>query len=282
MVKFGIRVEVETILPKAFTIQNFPNVAQAVQDMALMANAMWKDYALGVTPLPDGTSIQSRNGRYAESIQTRKTGPFSAETFSDSPYAKTLEDGGTRDLKKMLDTSLKVRVSKAGKRYLIIPFQWGTPGTTGFGRNVMPKSIYLTVRQNRDGPRNPKFLWSRTTGMTTRVSGTGAWDPKTHAPLEVPQRKYLWGDRLSADQIAGAGVFGSAAKRMQGMVKFQSERGGNKDTQYLTFRAMTEDSTGWKAVIKPRHVARAVADFMRPRAEEIIRQAVLADLGAFR
>lgn len=279
MAKFGIKVEFDTMLPSAFTQQNFPNVAQAVQDVTLMANAMWKDFALGVSPLPDGTRIQARSGRYAESIHTKQIGPFSAETFSDSPYAHTLEEGGTRDLKKMLDTSLKVRVSKKGKRYLIIPFQWGTPGTSGFGQNVMPQSIYLTVRQNRDGPKNPKFLWSRTTDMTTRVSGTGAWDPKTRAPLEVPQRKYLWGDRLKADQIARAGVFGDIAKRMQGMVKFQSNRGGNKDTQYLTFRAMTEDSQGWIAVIKPRHVARAVADLMRPKAEEIIRRALIVDLG---
>lgn len=272
-VKFGIAVQMSEPVGFGFDRRSLPNLARAVQKITAAAQARWQAYA-GGAPLPDGTTISARSGGYLKSIQSRELGEFESEVFSDSPYALSIEEGmPARDLKKMLDTSLKVRVSKDGKRYLIIPFRWGTPGAVGFGRNVMPEAVHVLGQA---------MTPSRVIGMTTRASGTGAWDPKTRAPFQVPQRKYLWGDRLKHEQLADAGVFGQAAKRMAGMVKFQNpsgETGGAKHSQYLTFRVMTEDSRGWLAPATPgKHPARAVADQFRPLAEKAFSEALAADV----
>ena len=119
--------------------------------------------------------------------------------------------------------------------------------------------------------------------MGERVSGTGAWDIKTRAPLKVAQRKYFWGDRLKTEQIEGAGLTREAARRFAGMVKFQVKdaKGKGKDTQYMTFRVMTEDSPGWIVPAQPgKHIARDVAAMASDRARSIIEQAVIADIRA--
>lgn len=272
--RFQISVQLAEPVGYGFTRGTLPNLATALTAITSAAQAQWQSYA-GGAPLPDGTTIGSRSGGYLRSIQTRDLGEFSTEVYSDSPYAQGIEEGvAAHDMKKMLDTSIKVRLSKEGKRYLIIPFRWGTPGTTGFGRNVMPDVIHALGQAMKP---------SHVTGMTERVSGTGAWDIKTQAPLKVPQRKYLWGDRLTGDQISGAGVFGPMAKRMAGMVKFQNQTGekGGKHSQYLTFRVMVEGSPGWLAPATPgKHPARAVADQFRPLAEQAFQAAIAEDLRA--
>lgn len=117
---------------------SFPTLAQAVAALANAAHQQWKRYAQG-EPLPNGQVIGLRSGHYHESIQLEQTGDYAWRVISRLAYADVIERGSpARDLKKILDSSLKVRRSKDGKRYLIIPFRWGTPETAGFGRNVMP------------------------------------------------------------------------------------------------------------------------------------------------
>lgn len=273
--RFVIAVQLAEPVGIGFTRKDLPNLAQAIQAITAAARAQWMAYA-GGAPLPDGTTIGTRSGRYLKSIQQRDLGDFETEVFSDSPYAKGIEDGiPARDLKKMLDTSMKVRVSKDGKRYLIIPFRWGTPGAVGMGRNVMPEAVHAMAMT---------MTPSRVTAQGDRVSGTGAWDVKTRAPFKVAQRAYLWGDRLKKEQLAEAGVFGQAARRMAGMVRFQNAaggKGGAKHTQYLTFRVMSENSRGWLVPAIPgRHPARAVADQFRPIAEQAFQRALAADVRA--
>jgi hypothetical protein len=252
--------------------EDLPNLSSAVEGVAAHAQGMWRGYA-GGSPLPDGSTIQARSGRYLDSIQILRTGPFSAETYSDLPYARIIEEGApARDLKKMLDTSMKVRMSKQGKRYLIVPFRWGIPGTKTFGRNVMPEAVHEFAKA-----MDP----SRVIGIGTRESGNGSWDVNTRAPMRVAQRVYMWGGRLKEAQVNQAGVFGTAAKRMAGMVKFQNPGEGSRHTQYLTFRVMVEGGRGWIAsAIAGKHPARTVADKMRPVAEKIFSEALAADVRA--
>lgn len=266
-------VSVELFIPFSLLpleADNLPNLSSAVEAVAAHAQGMWRGYAAG-SPLPDGTVINSRSGRYLGSILTRRNGPFAAEVYSDLPYAKSVEEGTpARDLKKMLDTSFKVRMSKQGKRYLIIPFRWGTPGTKTFGNNVMPEAIHEAAKEMEA---------SRVKGSGFRESATGAWSVKTRAPIKIGQRAYQWGGRLNKDQISQAGVFGAAAKRMAGMVKFQNPSGGgSKHTQYLTFRVMVEGSPGWMAkAIAGKHPARTVSEKMLPVAQNIFEAALAKD-----
>lgn len=269
----GVRfnVSIELFMPMAMYEAGpnaLPNLASAVNAVSLMAQDKWRTYAKG-----DKLGIGFQTGRYHDSIQVREMGKFAAEVYSDLPYAQAIETGvPARDMKIMLDTSMKVRMSKAGKRYLIIPFRWGTPGTKTYGGNVMPSNAVHEVAQ--------AMTASRTKGTEARISGNGAWDIKTRAPFKVEQRIYAWGSRLTKDQINQAGTFGTLAKRMAGMVKFQNlTRGGSKDTEYMTFRVMVEGSSGWIAkAIAGKYPARTVADEMRPLAKQIFEQALSEDM----
>lgn len=171
----------------------------------------------------------------------------------------------------MLDSSLKVRISKTGKRYLIIPFRHGTPGTVGF-QSAMPPEVYDLWKGLRK---------SRLVNTGTRVSGTGAFDIRTRNPLLVPARRYHWGDRLALAQLQAAGVHGERARRMRGMVHFQNPtgRGGGRHGQYLTFRNMTEGSKGWLTRGTAGYwPARTTAEQLWPEAEKAFAEAVEEDV----
>lgn len=239
----------------------FPNLAHAVERVAQTAHAKWLSFAAG-EPVPGHSQIGSRTGAYLRSIKMEQRGELSYRVFSDAPHAKGIEEGSPgRDLKQMLLTSRKIRVVRSGPRkgtrYLIIPFQWGTPGTKTFGSQVMTSSVH---RLWKSGSLRPSAI----IGMGQRMGGYG------HI---VPQRRYDWGDRLQAGQVQN--------KHMVGMVNFRTPggRGGAAHSQYLTFRVMAEDSKGWIAKAVPgRWPARTTVELMRPLAEKEFKEACEEDV----
>jgi hypothetical protein len=248
-------------------------LAQAVQTMVQLAHDNWAAYAHGA-PLPDGKAIQNRTGEYARSILVRSTGDLSAEVYSDLAYAQAIEEGGpARDMKRMLNSSMKVRIAKDGKRYLIIPFRCNGPGSV-MGRQ-MPEQVW-NWWQGRGASHivNGDMSYKR-------VSGTGAYDWRTRARITVPAWRYHWGERLTKDALAGEGITGKAARRMRGMVNFRNPggSGGSAHSQFLTFRIMKEGSKGWIVPAQEgKWPARTVAQQLQPVAEEAFRAAAQADI----
>jgi hypothetical protein len=223
---------------------------------------MWKAYAQGA-PLPNGGVINDRTGTYLRSITMTMTGDFSALVSSNAPYAEAIESGSpARDMKTMLNSSLKVRVAKDGTRYLIIPFRWNLPNSV-MG-NSMPQAVHnWWVSDTREN--------SHITGSYRRVSGTGAYDMKTRKQLTVPGWNYHWGTRLGENDLAGLGLGDRMTKQLQGMVRFRNPKPkeAGQNTQYLTFRVMSEKSSGWIAKAQPgRYPARTVAEAIRAQAEK--------------
>lgn len=250
-----------------------PNVQAAVAALARYGHARWLAYAQG-EPLPGGGRMTPRTGSYLRSIQLRATGPASYRVLSDAPHAAALETGvGERDMKRMLDSSIKVRRTKDGRRYLIIPFRWGTGtgsgGGVSFGRQVMPSDIYEDLARHLEP--------SRITGHGRRVSGTGAWSPRTRAPLTVRQRAYHWGGRLTATALVEAGASDRHVRRLQGMVRMQRKDG--KHTTYMTFRTMVEGGRGWVSPARPGlYPARTASQDVERKAGEVLRRALQADV----
>lgn len=204
---------------------------------------------------------------YASSIKWEMTGPFSAVVVSSYRYAQEIETGRpARDLKRMLDTSFKVRVNAKGKRYLIIPFRHSTPGRAAMGPS-MPMHVYQQAR---------RLAPSSVVGKTTRISGTGAFDIATKKPMTVPQNVYQWGAKLAPGSM-GPNPKGKT-DRFAGMYRFKVATGGNA---YMTFRVMSEESKGW--VIPPRpglYIVRQAVERIQPLAEKVFKEAVTRDLGA--
>lgn len=242
MSEFNVSVDISAILEAAegaITEQVLPTVSQAVRALGAQTQINWID-AVAKSKL-----WQGEKDEYIKSIKFQMLGDFSAEISSDYRLADEIDNGRpSRDLKKMLDTSLKVRVvskgKNAGKRYLIIPFRHQTPGNNALGPD-MPNAIYMKARQLKP---------SMVTGSGSRLSGTGAYSLRTKKPISVPQKTYKWGDRLQA------GLVGKMAPHhksdiYEGMVRMKTSAGKSNSSVYLTFRVMMEGSPGWIVPAKP-------------------------------
>lgn len=238
-----------------------PSVARAVEQLAYAGQARWRE---GIQAVP-GLWIGERQA-YMASIETRQISAYAWEIVSDYKAAEDIESGRpARDLKRMLDTSMKVRLTKTGKRYLIIPMRHNTPGNTAHAP-AMPDHVYAAARD---------LSHSRITGHGRRLSGTGAHSIKTKRPATVRARKYVWGDRLEAG-LAPKLASHHKSDPYAGMVRMKESSGGSS---YMTFRVMMEGSSGWVIPARPGlWIARTVAQSLQRSADQDIPQAVVKDL----
>lgn len=235
----------------------FPLVNQAVNGIAQATASRW------IESVQRAKLWSGEKDAYAKTITYRMTGDFSAVVESDYRYAADIENGRPpRDLKKMLDTSMKVRTTSKGTRYLIIPFRHNTPGNGAHAPEMSP-GVHAQAKM---------LSMSTIVGHTRRVSGTGAYSLKTQGPATVRQRKYNWGDRLVGPDVP---------KNQQGMVRMNTATGeGKKSSAFLTFRVMSEKSKGWIVPAQPGlHIARDVQQEMQPVAEEFLSEALKRSLG---
>lgn len=244
--------------------QIFNNLSAAVRQVAETGEERWKTAALKA-PLWEG-----ERQAYAASIKARMTGAYSGEIVSDYKYSEDIESGRPPyDLKRMLDSSLKVRVSKKGRRYLIIPMRHNTPGHTAHAP-AMPADIYAQASELKA---------TRITGGYRRQSGTGAFDVKTKRLATVAGRNYAWGGRLPAG-LAPKLKEHHKADPYAGMVRMDNRTpGGKRYSSYLTFRVMAEGSAGW--VLPARAglwIARAVTDSLQRQAGDAFGAAIAQDL----
>lgn len=261
MAEFKISVDLSSVIDTQRVLDQhvFPLLNQAVHAVGQQVQSNW------IKAVQRAKLWSGEKDAYVASIKFQMTGPFSALVWSDYKHAEEIELGRpARDLKKMLDTSLKVRQSKQGKRYLIIPFRHNTPGHTATGPS-MPQHVYDMAS---------KLKPSHITGQTQRLSGTGAMDIKTRKHLTVNQNTYQWGGSLPAGMM-GPNQKGKA-DRFAGMYRFDTTTpGGARHSSYLTFRVMMEGSSGW--IIPPQpglHLADTVAREMQPLAEKAFQEAI--------
>jgi hypothetical protein len=218
---------------------------------------------------------------YAQSIKWEMTGEFSAMVETDYKYASEIETGrGPRDLKKMLLTSQKVRRTKDGRRFLVIPMRHNTPGN-GALASAMPQAVHnlasamapSRVVGTGQRPSGEVTMLSPKTGMHPAAKQSPYLsNPKTKQAATVAARKYAWGGRLTAGALKGAGLDAATAKRYAGMVKFPDGSGGHSN---VTFRIMMEGSKGWIIPAQPgKFLARDVAQAMQPKAAAAFAAAV--------
>jgi hypothetical protein len=276
-ISLGLPSEFEVFL--ASTVSDataiFPNCLSAIKGLALAAQERWIAYAGGET-LPDGKRINNVSGTYAASIKITLEPPNGTDLiryviFSDDPKAGDLEHGSEPwDMKSMLYTSHKVRQSKKGTRYLIIPFRWGKPGTLGVGAYV-----------GREMPKPVSSFWASRGRQSSMITGQYQQKSLQDDSTNVTRRSYQWGDRLTAKDISNLGLDPStgAGRNMVGMVRMRNPDNARLGSQHMTFRTMSENSTGWKHPgTEARNVASAVANFIESTYEQIMRTALDADV----
>lgn len=237
-----------------------PLLSQAVKAIAQQTASDWQQAVY------KAKLWQGEKDKYAQSISWSMTGQFSAVVEATYQYAEDIESGRpARDLKTMLSYSMKVRQSKSGTRYLSIPFRHNTPGNDALGK-AMPDNVFAMAKD-----MTPSVI----TGIQSRKSGTGAFNIHTKAHFMVPQNVYKWGDRLPSG-LAQKIKPQHHSDPYAGMVKFNTTTpGGAKSSTYLTFRTMSEKSSGWIVPAQPgQKIAEGVRDAMQPKAENAFSKAI--------
>ena len=254
-----------------------PVARRALEMVGKEAQARWKNM------IETSDKIHDRwKGDYINSIIVEMAAPLQVSVYSEWEYAYEIENGRpSRDLKRMLDTSMKVRVStskkNAGKRYLIIPFRHTLKS--------MPAAVQSAAKM---------LTKSQVTGMGLRVSGQvrndlkGRWGTvaqdrerrgagvSPHSGFLVSQRKYLWGGRLP-DGLALKEASHHKTDRFAGMVRMNASSGKSRSSVYLTFRTMMEGSPGWvtkpvPGVFQMPELAREIEPFAQSSITEALRK----------
>jgi len=200
---------------------------------------------------------------YVDSIDWNFDGDASAVVQSTFKNARQIEEGRPAyDMKQMLQTSVRTKLTKEGKRYLTIPIRHNTPGS-GVNAPAMPSAIYAHAQ---------KLNMSQITGSFMGANANGRL---------VPRNQYRWGNGNS-DPMAR--LKSGLVPRLQphhktdpyaGMVRMPIE---DKKSQYLTLRTMSESSTGWIQKAKPGlFILRDVATFTQADTGNILNE-LLAEM----
>ena len=265
--------------------QVMPLLSQAVNAVGQQTASNWKS-AVYKAKLWSG-----EKDAYADSITWNfKPGSMSGYVEATYKYAEEIETGRpARDLKKMLNTSLKVRRTEKGKRFLVIPFRHNTPG-----HNALAQSMPDVVHALADSMSKSRVVGAglRPSGQVMHLSPKSGMhaspkqtpflsNPKTKKQSMTASMSYAWGDRLNRAALLQAGATKDQAKRYAGMVRMEGNTpGGGKSSQYMTFRIMMEGQSGWIVPAQPgQNIAKKVVDDMRPKAEAAFAEAVKRTIG---
>lgn len=271
MSQFKISVDMADVGAQAGAIINaavLPRLNQAVRAVVTATQANWAE------SVHRARLWQGEKDAYAASIQAKMTGDFEGLVWSEYKYAREIDDGRpARDLKKYLDTSQKVRRTKDGRRFLIIPFRHGTPGSTAHAP-AMPAEVYDAAKLLKSskivgqGQRAAGEVTSLHPVWGTQPLGKKKqtpflFDRATRQHVIVPRNIYQWGERLAG--------LPKSLSRYEGMVK----TGSAKHTQYMTFRIMMEGSKGWIIPPQPgQKIVAGVVERMQPLAERVFAEAL--------
>jgi hypothetical protein len=254
----------------------FPSLHAALEESAEHVARTWKSFAGGGSPPPGLQKLKKPSGAYMRSITWSQVNPFTFHVFSDAPQAHWLEYGTEPfDMKKTHTTGPRSRVAptivskKTGKvlrkggPYLIVPFRWGTPKTTGF-QNVMPQSLYAIVK---------KFTMSKTTDKQYNAPNAQGQD--------VMRWTQQWGSRLSASHAQQ-----TSTPHATGMVRSAGYRNQDGTLQeqsagYFTFRIISANSKNKNAWfnkgIPGQPITKAIARHCEKTIHDLITKAIQED-----
>jgi hypothetical protein len=275
--QFNISLQLPSVdqLIRVINGATFPLAAKAVAAIASETSFRWKE------SVARARLWQGEKTPYIQSIKVRVLNDLNMEVYSDYKYAQEIEEGRPpRDLKLMLNTSTKTRVSQKGRRFLVIPMRHNTPGNDALAP-AMPTSVYELAKEMI--PTEVTGMGQRYSGEEVNLSPTSGMthsgqnpnflsNPATKSAFMVPRANYSWGGKLSRGALLAAGASKQDAKLFAGMVRMKESTGGST---YLTFRTLAEGSPGW--ITKPvpgKHIAQKVAQQMQPLATAAIGEAM--------
>lgn len=286
-IKYSVSLDLGSISALANVIngQIAPMLSKAVNGIGNATAAKWKENVY------KAKLWSGEKDAYADSITWNfEPGALSGYVEATYKHAQEIETGRpARDLKKMLNTSLKVRRTESGKRFLIIPFRHNVPGN-GAHAPAMPASVHAIASQMAKS--SVTGMGQRAVGEVTHLSPKAGMspspnqspflsNPKTKQHAMTARASYAWGDRLSKAALMQAGATKSEARRYSGMVRMNtSTPNGAQSSAYLTFRVMMEGSSGWIIPPQPgQNIAKKTVDAIKPVAETVFAEAIRRTIG---
>jgi len=262
----------------ALGANRMPATATAVNNATEAVQQRWIDNSMNAFKRPTGAYILGIGDGL---IYPHENDVYKGAVFNNVPYASAIEHGRQPyDMKNALYTSPKVRISKRGKRYLIIPFRHGVPradGSSSATLQTMPQNIYqraknlpFTVRTGstikggvtRNQYANPPGNAGRLQGVGDqgRRSQIAVRNPKDLTKFIRRKNPYTWKSSPYANMV-------------------RVPRDGTGHGYYMTFRVMTEDSKGWiHPGTPPMKLAEKTAREMNPVVQAIIKDGFITDL----
>lgn len=234
-------------------------------------------------------NFKHTQGGYVQGIVDGRDYPYQDDPLryrieNKAEHAVYLEYGfESFDLKKMLQTSQKVRYTKDGKRYLVIPFRHGNPKSVSL--RAMPKEVYADAKNLRQ---------SVTTKIYKEGVQQGAKDfeeaqfLRKYNSKKVKRRSYKWGDQLEGfEGTVYEGMYRFNANVEQTRLETDKFGSGSiKNDQdysiYMTFRIMLEGSSGWiHPGLRPMYILKNTVEKHQNMITELIADGVRKDLEMF-
>lgn len=290
-----LRVKVEDLVPEFVQLAKrgkgnliLAHTERAVEKLSTMYQEAWIQAASGAH-FP-GLPFVINSTNYQRTIQRRQIAPMVWEIYSDYTtksgrgVTELLEAGhGNIDLKPGLLSGPKSRQGKEG-RFNIVAFRQGTPGSDPHRNNPMPLSVYRSFLQE------VKQADAQRKAGASPIPGTSYTSKSSAKPGD---RSYTWGARFDPGSQRGrqsklivkkgkrVGQYTWKKGKYAGMVRLQQSttkafRGG-----YFTFRVVSVNSDPMSWIVPeqdPFPIRQAVTDFMRPFAEDILKEAMEADI----
>jgi hypothetical protein len=241
-------------------LSEFVHYAEAAKVTTEIALDHYRRYLEGGR-LPNGTAIQHPTGKLAKFARMEERDFLDWHLMNDAAHAEAIEKGtAERDMKKGLPTYEKSRKAKDGTFYLIVPFRHSIPGATATGMKPMPKRVYEIAQHLK----------------RSKITGNYQEPSVTRAGM-VTRNVYKWGQKVTVGQLEKAGLSFREQSHLQGMYKF----GAKGQSQYITFRVMSQKSAGWIIPARPGlYPARYAKDEALREMNDTLNQAIMMDLQA--
>lgn len=249
---------------KVFLMSGLPNLKNSLQSSLAYIQSEWRNTANSLFKYSSGAYNQNIVAEYPINDDLMK-----GQVVNRLIYARVLEKGmSSAERMRILETSHQVRrVLKGehrGSRYLVIPFRHGTPGSVSV--KPMPAQIYAQAKQLGYSKRIETYYeYSQQlvneTGRDLQIFNR--FGPPAHlgkarafeggVPL-ARRWRYKW-----ADKVEGVGG------RYEGMYRM----GDRFQTQYITFRTMSEHGKPW-AGTKALHIVGRTSTKVKPHVIGIL------------
>lgn len=246
--------------------QVMPAMRQAVNAVGTQLAINWQQEVL------KAKLWSEERDAYAQSIKwTMSESGMSGYAEATYKLAEEIETGRPpRDLKKMLNTSAKVRRTESGKRFLVIPMRQSmkklqSAGLYGAAKSLEASSV-VSAGKRASGEvthLSPKAGMTKASKQTPFLSSVSS-----KKAMMVGKNNYSWGGKLTAKQAG-------EHKWAQGLTRFNTSAGKGKSSSYMSFRIMMEGQSGWVIPAQPGlFIAKKVVDDMRPKAEKAFSGAI--------